>query len=193
MDKGNLNQIEYWSVTFEEQLKYMHALTNRLSYKQFNFKPESDRWSVGECIEHLNLSMLAYLELMEPVIHKTNLEGNGNFAQGTIMGRLMLRALRKPGRHYPAPRSFTPELNELDPGTVRNSFDTEINRLMQCLKRAKGLALGNITMPWPVFHLIKISLAQAFELQVLHNDRHFKQAEQVIQLEEFPTRNGEFL
>jgi hypothetical protein len=41
-------------------------------------------------------------------------------------------------------------------------------------------------MPWPVFHPVKLSLAQAFELQVLHLGRHLDQAERVIRTEGFP-------
>ena len=171
----------------------MHALTNRLTKEQFAFKAEPAKWSVGECIEHLNLSMHAYLKFMNPVIRKTDLKASGDYAQGTIMGRIMLKALRKPGRRYPAPRSFTPNKNELNPDKVRSNFEKQITRLRQALEDSEGLAIGQITMPWPVFRFIKISLAQAFELQILHNDRHFKQAEQVIQHVDFPRLKGEFL
>lgn len=184
---GRINE---WSRTLKKQLKYMNALTGRLSREQFNFKPEPNKWSVGQCIEHLNLSMRAYLDLMKPAVTNASREAEGTFTRGTMMGRLMLRALRTPGRSYPAPKSFMPQGNDLDPGTVRGIFETEITCLQQVLWDSKGLALGQITMPWPVFRLIKISLAQAFELQILHNDRHFKQAEQVILSEHFPKRES---
>lgn len=184
---GKANRISKWSDTFNEQLKYMYALTNRLSSQQFNFSPGAEQWSVGECIEHLNLSMRAYLNLMKPVIGRTNLKAKGDYAPGTMMGRLMLRALRKPGRRYPAPRSFIPAHRELDPDKVRDTFEKEIRRLQQSLENSYGLALGKVKMPWPVFRIIKISLAQAFKLQIIHNERHFKQAEKVIQSENFPS------
>lgn len=189
-DKDNSNQIKKWSTAFKKQLKYMYALTGRLSFEQFNFKSVPGRWSVGACIEHLNLSMNAYLNIIEPVIKKSSKKTKGKYAPGTIMGRLMLRALRKPGKTYPAPRSFMPRDNELDPDVVRETFENEITRLTQTLENCDGLALGKITMQWPVFRLIRISLAQAFELQILHNKRHFKQAERVIQHQDFPSRKG---
>lgn len=187
------NPIKDWSSTLKRQSKYMHALTNRLTQRQFTFKPEAGRWSIGECIEHLNISMRAYLKFMNPAIEKDKPVVNGDYAKGTLMGRLMLRALRKDGRRYPAPSSFIPPTHKLKADKVRTRFDRQISQLRQALVDCDGLALGTITMPWPVFRFIKISLAQAFELQILHNDRHLKQAEQVIQHVDFPRGKGEFI
>lgn len=186
MGKGKAKQLEEWSITFKKQLKYMHALTNRLSRIQFNYKPKPDKWSVGECIEHLNLSTGAYLKIMRALIKEADLQTTGEYDKGTMMGRIMLWALRKPGGRFPAPKSFMPKEGEYNPNSVRDAFDRQIARLRQTLEECEGLALGSINMPWPVFRLIKLSLAQAFELQILHTDRHLKQAERVIQREDFP-------
>ena len=184
--KGGNNLISNWSAILNMQLKYMYALTNRLTPRQFNFEPEPDKWSVGACIEHLNISMGAYLDIMEPTVKKTNRKSNETYTGGTLMGRLLLRALQQPGWHFPAPRSFLPENNELKPSRIRDVFEKQISRLQLILEDCYGLAIGKIKISWPVFRPVKISLAQAIELQVLHNDRHLKQAERVIQNKNFP-------
>lgn len=192
-DKGTTDQIEIWSIAFKKQVKYMRALTGRLSYEQFNYKPAPGSWSVGECLEHLNLSMYAYLGIMNEVVENATLTGNPPYRKGPLLGRVLLRVLRKSGRKYPAPRRFKPKGGEHDPNSVRKGFEGQINRLRLTIGDSAGLALGQITMPWPVFHFVSISLAQALTLLELHNDRHLRQAEQVIQHGAFPRHDSEYL
>lgn len=175
-----------WQRTFEAQRERMHALTRRLAPEAFSARPAPDRWSAGQCIDHLTVSMRIYLDLMEPVIERAAQKGDPPYDRGPLLGRLLLRALRAPGRRYPAPRSFQPRRRDLGPDDVREDFDRQMDRMQRALARGGGLALGHITMPWPVLRLVKISLAQAFELQTLHNDRHLDQAERAVRADDAP-------
>lgn len=175
-----------WCDAFEAGQERMHTMTRRHSREQFNFKPAPGRWSVGQCIEHLSVSMRMYLDVMEPVIETADRRNDAPYDGGPFMGRMLLRALRKPGMRYPAPRSFQPSSAPLNPDSVREDFDQQAIRMQQAIERCDGLALGTIKMPWPVLRLVRISLAQAFELQVLHTDRHLKQTERVTRADNFP-------
>ncbi|MDX1632181.1 MAG: DinB family protein [Thermoanaerobaculia bacterium] len=175
-----------WSDTFGAGLKRVRALTTGLSREQLNFEPSPDRWSVGQCIDHLSVSMDVYLQEMEPAVERSDRKGGEPYGRGTWMGRFLVRALRKPGKRYPAPRSFRPASGTLDPNRVQQEFENQVSRMRRTLARSRGLALGRIKVPWPVFGLIKISLAQAFELQALHLDRHLDQAERLTRTDEFP-------
>lgn len=192
-DKGSKEQIELWSIALKKQVKYMQALTGRLSYQQFNFRPEPGSWSVGECIEHLNLSMCAYIGIMNEVVENATSAGTTPYRKGPLLGRVLLRALHKSGSKYPAPRSFKPDGAELDPSSVREGFEGQVSRLRQIIRDCAGLALGQITMPWPVFQPVRISLAQAITLLELHNDRHLRQAEYVIQHGAFPRHDSKYI
>lgn len=190
-------QLEDWSATFRAALERVHALTDDLSPQQLNFKPAPDRWSVGQCLDHVSVSMGIYLDPMEPTIERAEPRalrsgggggggGDDGFGRGTFMGRLLVGALRKPGGRYKAPRRFRPASSDLDADAVRREFERQTTRMQEALARSEGLALGRVKMPWPVFGLIKITLAQAFELQALHTDRHLDQAERVTRSERFP-------
>lgn len=184
-------QLEDWSATFRAALERMHALTDDLSPQQLNFKPAPDRWSVAQCLDHVSVSMGIYLDPMEATLERAEPMGDGGggdggFGRGTFMGRLLVGALRKPGGRYKAPRRFRPASSALDPDAVRREYERQTVRMQSCLVRCEGFALGEVKMPWPVFGLIKITLAQAFELQALHTDRHLDQAERVTRSEGFP-------
>lgn len=179
-------QLKRWSDAFAAQLERMETLTGGLSHRQLNFKPAPDRWSVGQCIDHINVSMRIYLDPMERVLEEADLPGEEPYGRGTFMGRLLIGALRRPRGRYKAPRKFRPSSSELDPEAVRREYERQTARMQDALRQADGLALGKIKMPWPVFGWIKISLAQAFELQILHAGRHFDQAERVTRADGFP-------
>lgn len=177
---------ERWSTAFAAALERMEALAGGLSHRQLNFKPAPDRWSVGQCIDHVSVSMGIYLDPMERILETADLPGEEPYGRGTFMGRLLIGALRRPRGRYKAPRRFRPSRSELDPDAVRGEFRRQTARMQEALRQADGLALGRINMPWPVFGWIKVSLAQAFELQVIHTDRHLEQAEGVTRADGFP-------
>lgn len=186
MTPGSSRELDEWRRALAADQQRMHAIAAPLSREQINWKPAPKKWSVAQCLEHLSVSMGLYLDPMEPVIEQADRRGGEPYGRGTWIGRMLVGALSKPGRRYVAPPSFRPRRSELDPDEVRGEFDRQIGRLRQAVERSNGLALGEIRMPWPVFHPVKLSLAQAFELQVLHIGRHLDQAERVTRAEGFP-------
>lgn len=187
------DKLEEWSDAFAVADRRMHELTDGLTHEQINFKPAPRRWSVGKCVDHLSVSMRVYLDFMEPALdaaRSAGWTGSEPYGRGPHLGRMLLRALRKPGARYPAPKLFWPRPSrDLEPETVREDFETELGRLRSAVERSEGLALGRTKMPWPVFGLIKLSLAQAFELQALHLHRHLDQADRVTRDPGFPEGN----
>lgn len=178
-----------WAEAFGVAESRMRDLVGGLSRAQLNFRPAPKAWSVGQCLDHLVVSMRVYLGPLERSLEKAaahGREGGEPYGRGTWIGRFLVDALRKPGKRYPAPPSFRPREVELDPEEVRASFEAEIRRFQRALDSSAGLPLGDIVMPWPAFRLLKIAVSQAFELQALHLERHLDQAERVREHPELP-------
>lgn len=178
-----------WAEAFGAAESRMRDLAGGLSRAQLNFRPDPKAWSVGQCLDHLAVSMRVYLGPLERALEETAVhgrEGGEPYGRGTWIGRFLVDALRKPGKRYPAPRSFRPREVELDPEEVRASFEAEIRRFQRALESSAGLPLGGIAMPWPAFRPLKIAVFQAFELQAIHLERHLAQAERVRGHPEFP-------
>ena len=51
---------------FEQALARLHALAAELPEPAWTWRPAPKRWSVGECIAHLNLTSAAYLPRSAP-------------------------------------------------------------------------------------------------------------------------------
>lgn len=182
-------KLKEWVEAFEAARRRAEEIAGGLSAEQVNFRPAPGRWSVGQCLDHLAVSVRVYLDPMEPVGERARVAGRTGgepYGRGPFMGRFLIRALKKPGKRYPAPKGFRPRGGELAPDAVRADFQAQVGRLEAAAKASEGLALGAIRMPWPAFSPVKLSLAQAFELQALHLHRHLDQAERVTQAPGFP-------
>lgn len=178
-----------WIEAFEAAERRMEEIAGGLSAEQMNFRPARRAWSVGQCLDHLAVSLRVYLDPMEPIVEQARDAGRTGgepYGRGPFMGRYLIRALKKPGKRYPAPKSFQPRNGELAPDAVRADFAAQLGRLESAAKASEGLALGEIRMPWPAFSPVKLSLAQAFELQAVHLHRHLQQAERVTRAPGFP-------
>lgn len=175
-----------WSEALAALGRRKRELADGLSPEQLNWNPAPGRWSVAQCLDHLNVTMGIYLDPMEPILETAERRGDEPYGRGTWIGRQLVGALRKPGKRFPAPPSFRPRRGDLPPDDVLPEFDRRLGRLQRAVERGEGLALGEILMPWPVFRWLKLSIAQAFDLQVLHLGRHLDQAERVTREEGFP-------
>lgn len=181
------NKLNEWAEALQVGLERMNGLTDGLTHEAFNFKPAPGKWSVGECIRHLVASMELYLDVMEPAVESApERAGNNPLGRGTVLGRVLLKALRKPGKRYKAPGKFKPASSDLDPSETRAGFERAAGRLRELTERCEGLAIGNIKVSSPAFPLVKMSIAQTIEMLVIHNDRHLAQAERVTSHADFP-------
>jgi hypothetical protein len=179
--------LQEWSDAADAQLARMKGNLGALTPEQFNFKPAPEKWSVGECLDHLNTLMRLYNDAMGPILEASSDRTGGEpFGRGTFMGRMLVNSLRKPAKRFKAPGVFEPSHSELDPEGVRAEFETEVGRMKQLIQQSDGLAIGKIKMSSPAMKLMKLTLAQALESQVIHNNRHLAQAERVTQHKNFP-------
>ncbi len=175
---------------FAESDERLEALAGRLSDEQANWQPAPDRWSAAQCVEHLNASAGLYFGAMEEAIRRgreRGWTGTAPYGRGTLLGRLLLSLVDPANtKKVKAPAIFHPAASELDFAAVCDAFRAANRRFGELMPQADGLDLARIRLPSPVTRLIRLSLAQAFELHSLHEPRHLAQAERVTRLEGFP-------
>src|SRR6266567_2907521 len=85
-----------------------HKLTAGISDRQFNWQPEPGRWSIAQCLVHLNLAGAIQLPRVEAGIRGARargLVGKGPYRRGTI-GSLVVRLTEPPPKiKFKAPKS----------------------------------------------------------------------------------------
>jgi hypothetical protein len=168
---------------FSEHRTIAAQLCAGLTVTQFNSRPGPERWSIAECLVHLNISARLFGDaILRAVDHAraAGVVGAGPFRYGPF-SRWLLRAV-EPGNHrrYKAPRKFVPPPTATyEVAPVLDEFRAAGDRWDECLHRADGLHLARVKVPSPAVPLIRFPLGAVFAIQAAHERRHLVQAQQV--------------
>ncbi len=190
-DGLSCQQLRLWARRFDENRERFEALVAELTDEQAVWQPAAGRWSVSECIDHLNVTGDGYQPRMADAIahgRRRGLTGSAPYRGWTIAGRLILYILEPQKRHKAkAPGVFQPAPGSaLELAQLREGFLAVHKRWGQLLADADGLSLGRIVFASPAARFLRITLAEAFRIQVLHEERHLRQAERVVASAGFP-------
>lgn len=173
---------------FEELADDADQLTSPLSDDQFNWQPASGRWSVAQCIDHLNVTARLYLSKLDEGIAdaiRRGLYGEGPFRYNWL-GRIMVSTVAPPPRfRVKTPKDFEPASRRGRQETLA-AFRAYQVQFVDRLRQANGLDLARARVQSPVAKYLKIPLGSAFELMVAHERRHLCQARDVVADHAFP-------
>lgn len=163
------------------------------------WRPDADRWSVGECLDHLVRTGEAYLEALDEAVEEGRRRGriaDGPHRPG-LVGRCLTRLLEPPpGLEIRAPARIRPSC----PGTggpdagrdpdPLPAFLALRGRLAERLEAADGLDLRRVRVTSPFVPLLRFDLGSAFRVIAAHERRHLWQARRVREAEGFPGTDG---
>jgi hypothetical protein len=164
------------------------AIVANLNDEQFTWRPAPDRWSIGECFEHLNLTAAAYIPAIDGAIEDArarNLRSDGPFVYPLVERLFVASNEPPPRRRFKAFKAYRPP-SRLSPDTVMNAFSAWQDRLAERVKRADGLDLRRARRRSPILPIMKWSLGTMFALVLAHERRHIWQARQVRNEQRFP-------
>lgn len=164
------------------------GLAGELTRDQFNWQPEPGRWSVAQCLEHLNIMNRLWVTILDKGVSEARARGDfkdGPYAYG-FLSRWFLRLVEPPAnRRFKAPRKLNPGSN-LSVDQVVPEFIALHERVDDLLRLSDGLDLVRVKVPSPMSKLLRYSVGMAFWLVTTHDRRHLWQARQVQQHPSFP-------
>ena len=173
---------------YRESEAHVDRLFVELSREQLEWKPGENRWSVVQCIDHLARVRQVHLKrLVKAVEHgRTSgiVGGEPPYGLGTALGRWLLGSFGQPKR-FKTTKRFQAAKNPVAED-IHESFRTHNKTLIEVARDSDGLDLGRIKVGAPPTPLVRLSLAQGFQLHVLHDKRHLTQAEEVLSQPGFP-------
>jgi hypothetical protein len=180
-------------IEFEANVSHLESLTHGLSDVQFNWKPSPGRWSIAECVTHLNIANGGDLAALEAAIaagRTKNRLGEGPFAYGFLSRKFVASMEPTSTRKVKAPLRYVPP-----PHADKDAAIREYRRIAAELRRlarsADGLHLARVKTTMPALPaalqpFIKMPLGARLHLITVHDRRHFSQAERVRNLPDFP-------
>jgi hypothetical protein len=181
-------EIDEFRSQFEQLSAEADALTTPLSDEQFVWRPTTNMWSIGECLEHLNATARVYLPALDEGISEAirrGVYGEGPFHYNWI-GRLSVRFSDTPARlRFKAP-------SDVQPGAGRTrreilaAFRAYQVQYIDLLRQAFGDDLARARVRVPLGSWVRIPLGSGFALMAAHERRHLTQARKLLKAEGFP-------
>jgi len=187
------NDLAVLVTEFDANVSHAESLAAGLSRQQFNWRPETGRWSIGQCLTHLNTVNGGDLAPLRAAIEggiARKQFGEGPFTYGLLSRKFVARMDAPVKRKFKAPKYYEPP-PEADPVETMAEYRRISEEIRVLAKSAAGLDLARVktslhALPVLLRAIVKMPLGARFELIAAHGRRHLWQAEQVRNHPEFP-------
>lgn len=162
-----------------------------LSDAQLMWKPAPEKWSIAECLLHLNLVNGYYIKKIESKIEEletTKLKKKDSFSL-SFNGKIFVNYILDPQAKYKfkAPKQVKPK-KDIDVIRVKTRFIDLLKTARNQMDKADKFDLDKIKINSPFTNLLKFRLGDVFIITVRHSRRHINQALRVKESEGFPTK-----
>lgn len=165
-------------------IRQVRDLADGLDRETFNRRPEEGRWSVGECVDHLNATARLYLPVLTDAIDRARAENViGERTSGrTLLGRLVVWSMEPPPKWFSRMGTW-PELEparDLDPAATLDEFEALHEELIVRINEAADLDLGKVKVRSALDSRLRLSLGDWFHFIPAHARRHMWQAAETL-------------
>lgn len=181
-------ELESYFGALEAVKSAARALVSSLSPEQFNWHPAPNRWSVAECLDHLNTIRKVFPALDQTIAsaERRGLMSPGPFRYGWF-SRWIVRSMEPPPKwRMRTAKMLLPASTPLERDQVLREFLVLRDQFAERLKRSDGLDLRRAIVVSPVNRLFRLPLGAYFAFLLAHDRRHVWQARQVRQAPGFP-------
>jgi len=151
-----------------------------LSDKELNFRESTEKWSVLECIEHLNLYGDFYNPEIRKSIEKSHSKPSEIFKSG-IIGNYFVNTMF-PKKKLNKMKTFK-DKNPLGSSLNKSVIDRFISQqkeFLELIEKSKNINFSKTKTAISISKLIKLKLGDTFRFIIAHNERHLIQAENVM-------------
>ena len=158
-----------------------------LSEAQINWKPSEEKWSIGECLDHLAAAHKLYnskIKELQPFVEHPG-EGSLKFKH-TFSGRTILKYVDPNSTNRTKTfKVFKPSVKQINTNVIR-SFCEEVEAMISFAEQLQGANLRKIKISSPVTKLLRMNIGDALLINHYHDKRHLNQAEKILNDTNFP-------
>lgn len=157
------------------------SLARQVPEESWTRRPDPARWSVAECVAHLNLTSLAFLPIIDDAIARAReIDGPAprRYRRDPV-GWLLWKSSGPPVRlRIKTTAAFVPT-GDRRRGDLVTEFDRLQVELVGRVRRADGLRIDRVKVTSPFDARVRYNLYAALSILPRHQHRHLWQAEQV--------------
>lgn len=165
----------------EELIEIAEKNFSGLSQEALNQRPAPEKWSIAECLEHLNRYAEYYHDMADRKMKASDHIAKPKFRSG-IIGNYFSNIMQvKNGKlkKMHSPKDKNPIHSEIPEGIV-DRFLVHQRVLLKLLDRARTANLSKVRIPITIAPWLKLKLGDTFRFSVNHNERHVQQALNVL-------------
>ena len=176
--------MEKWLEKIDSNTQDLIKTLGQLSIKELNWKPNANTWSIAQNIDHLIVINNTYFPVIKSLrkgTYKLPFIANFGFIV-SFLGKTILGAVqpdrKKKIKTFPVWEPATSDI----PAGILDKFQEHQTELKHMMKDASDLVEKGVVISSPANRNIVYKLETAFDIIVLHEQRHFNQAKEVFQL-----------
>ncbi len=165
----------------ENILHFAEHEMKELSDEKLNQKPAEDKWSIAECMEHLNRYGDYYIPLINEKINKSKTSAKEIFTTGWLGNKAAQDMLPKDGiikNQMKTFKNMNPSFSEVNTN-VLEEFTRQQKEILTIIEKAKTVDLNKNKIPITISRFIRFKLGDILRFLIFHNDRHFVQIKNV--------------
>jgi hypothetical protein len=180
MEQDNRADIVAVNDAFDAIERDARALVSGLSETFGAWRPDTDSWSVAECLDHLAIANRVYLQAMQAPAERALIDGRRRRrpARPGAIGGWFVRTLEPPVK----PRFRTRAPHRIRPRRAPSLADAATQFLASqeevraFLRRYGDIDLAGVRFPNPFIRGVRFSLATGLHVIAAHERRHLWQA-----------------
>jgi hypothetical protein len=186
--------VDYTKISLAEAIREIERVTSEANRDfgsftpaQLNWKPAPDRWSIGECLEHLITANSLYFGIVEAILAGQYREPFLGRIPGYagMCGRMLVKAVSpQTARKVKTMAVFEPARSTVDADEVAR-FTEHQGRLVDLIRKSERLDLEKTIVTSPATSMIVYTLLDAWRLIAAHEARHLGQARNVAAMDGF--------
>lgn len=165
---------------FQAALERLQRLVATVPEAHWMQRPEPNRWSVSECVAHLNITSAVFVPLLKKGLARAQAIGGPapERYRRDLTGWLLWKYTGPPVRvRVKTPPSFVPTACAA-PAQLVGEFAHWQTAQLACVREADGLPIHRIRLASPFNTRLKYNLFAAFTILPRHQHQHLWQAEQ---------------
>ena len=174
-------QLQLVAEEYQSAQRRLHDLVRAIPAERWGRRADPARWSVAECVTHLNLTSQTYLPLLRDAVARARTleqRPTGRYRRDPV-GWLLWATMGPPVRvRLKTIARFLPSRVAV-PATLVEEFDRLQAAQLDCLAAADGLPLSRVRVTSPFNARVKYNLYACFTILPRHQHRHLWQAERV--------------
>ena len=150
-----------------------------LPHSALNWKEHPEKWSILECLEHLNRYSSYYHVELRKAIARAKRSDNEHEAKSTWMGKKFIAMMHPDNTtRQKTFKRMNPIHGNLNKEVIERFLKNQ-QELLDIINDASNIDLNKAAIPVEFLRILRMNVGDALQFVIVHEQRHIRQAQAV--------------